>query len=198
MNWKNFGYACCLSCGFNFFLFQVLFFHLKFGQTSVELAPEKIPTASNACMTCGIINLIIVLLSMCYIRGIIKFNPLHYVMRIFNMAGRHGPATGANRYRRFTDSFNHSVPIPNSPSDQEKITAANSGFSHLNLSESGLSDKFHSGHNMGTTSRSVTPPPPPPPARQGSTTVNRSTVSIQSTEPNTQEKKPPFEMIDLN
>ncbi|UKK02785.2 sybindin [Theileria orientalis] len=199
MNWKNFGYACCLSCGFNFFLFQVLFLHLKFGQTSVEVAPENIPTASSACMTCGIINLIIVLLSLCYIRGIIKFNPLHYVMRILNMAGRHGPATGANRYRRFTDSFNDSVPIPNSPSDHEKVTAATSGFSQANLSEPGLPDKYHSSsQNFASSPRSVMTSPPPPPARQSSTNVNRSPVSLQNTEPNTQEKKPHFEMIDLN
>nr|ABB86774.1 unknown [Theileria lestoquardi] len=197
--WKKLGYIFCLSSGFNFVLFQPLLVHLKFGKLNVELEPERVPAASKACLAVGIIHLLIVVLSLLYLNGVIKFNPIHYFMRVLNMAGRHGPATGQNRYRMFTE-YHFESQIPASPSDDH-----NSNVEQDNTSP--LLDNSVSSRRVDGPQTKIPIPPyvnvsrthsstsvvnlPEPTHSVDSMAVNRSTDDNIK-------KKPSIELIDLN
>uniref|UniRef100_A0A3B0MYN4 Uncharacterized protein n=1 Tax=Theileria annulata TaxID=5874 RepID=A0A3B0MYN4_THEAN len=191
--WKKIGYIFCLSSGFNFVLFQALLVHLKFGKLNVELEPERVPAASKACLAVGIIHLIIVVLSILYLNGVIKFNPIHYFMRVLNMAGRHGPATGQNRYRMFTE-YHFESQIPASPSDD-----LNDQDNTTPLLDNSVSRRMDSQAKI-----------PIPPYVNVSRTHSNSVVNLhepthsdsmavnRSTDAETIQKKPSIELIDLN
>ncbi|EAN31919.1 putative integral membrane protein [Theileria parva strain Muguga] len=213
--WKKLGYIFCLSSGFNFVLFQALFVHLKFGKLNVELEPERVPTASKACMAVGIIHLLVVILTILYIKGVVKFNPVHYFMRVLNMAGRHGPATGQNRYRRFNEAhFESDFPAsPNLSDTTTPLLHTSTVFDTSNSGVFGNGTVLENGTAGGSVSRRVDSQAkiPIPPYVSVSRTQSSSTVlnhpestpansmSVnRTTDTESIQKKPSIELIDLN
>ncbi|AFZ81336.1 hypothetical protein BEWA_007450 [Theileria equi strain WA] len=106
MNWRQLGYIFCLTSSFNCVLFQVLFAYFTYETDSVELSPEKIPNARFACLTCSLLHLVVLLISFGYLKGFLRYNPIVHILRILNVAPRHGPTSGLSRYRRLTDMDN--------------------------------------------------------------------------------------------
>lgn len=110
MSWRTFGYVCCITCGFNFVVFQFITAHLTSQKHLVQLLPDRIPTAHTACIACSIIHLIAMLISLAYLRGYIKYDPFERPIRYLRSAAGLSPISGSMRYRKITD-MGSSLPV---------------------------------------------------------------------------------------
>ncbi|GFE53289.1 hypothetical protein BaOVIS_006930 [Babesia ovis] len=104
MSWRTFGYFCCLACGFNFVMCQVLTACLKADRHYIDILPERVPTAHAACIACSVLHFIAMAISIAYLRGYIKFDPFEYSLRYLRSAAGLSPISGSMRYRKFTEN----------------------------------------------------------------------------------------------
>lgn len=99
-----FGYTCLLTSGFNVVVFLVIRAHLNGQKHMVQVLPDRIPTASKACIACSIIHLVAMIISIAYLTGVIKFDPFARPLRYFRSIAGLSPVGGPMRYRKITEN----------------------------------------------------------------------------------------------